>query len=138
MSTKSGQLDPARIREARILMQEEEKRGNKITFPESYDRVRAGGLKAVESIRQKLLRGEALTPSEQKVYDDSRRMSLIEQAQRTSTPPVTPPVTTPQTAPNINTPLPPEAVLHLREGVPTTFQNGQTWTLKDGMPVRVR
>lgn len=32
------------------------------------------------------------------------------------------------------TPPPPEAVAKLREGVPTKFKNGQTWTLKNGKP----
>lgn len=34
--------------------------------------------------------------------------------------------------------LPPGAMMKLKEGVETTFGNGQTWTLKNGVPVRVR
>lgn len=34
--------------------------------------------------------------------------------------------------------LPPEARDKLKEGQPTTFGNGQTWTLKDGKPVQVK
>lgn len=33
---------------------------------------------------------------------------------------------------------PPQALQHLKEGQPTTFANGQTWTLKGGKPVRVK
>ena len=33
---------------------------------------------------------------------------------------------------------PPQALQHLTEGSPTTFKNGQTWTLQNGQPVRVQ
>jgi hypothetical protein len=34
--------------------------------------------------------------------------------------------------------LPPEAVSQLKEGIHTTFANGQTWTLQQGKPVQVQ
>jgi len=34
--------------------------------------------------------------------------------------------------------LPPQAVARLQEGHETTFANGQTWTLRNGQPVKVR
>jgi hypothetical protein len=34
--------------------------------------------------------------------------------------------------------LPPEAQRNLKEGEPTHFRNGQTWTLRNGQPVRVQ
>lgn len=33
---------------------------------------------------------------------------------------------------------PPRALRSLQEGTPTTFQNGETWTLRNGRPVRLR
>ncbi len=36
------------------------------------------------------------------------------------------------------TQLPAKAAQHLKEGVNTTFANGQTWTMKDGKPVQVK
>lgn len=33
---------------------------------------------------------------------------------------------------------PPRALAALKEGVPTTFANGQTWTLKNGQPTRIK
>lgn len=54
------------------------------------------------------------------------------------------PVTAPKGAPNPSAPvmaldstLPASAVARLREGVVTQFANGQRWTLRQGMPVRV-
>jgi hypothetical protein len=35
-------------------------------------------------------------------------------------------------------PIPQHAVQHLTEGVPQTFSNGQTWTMTNGKPVRVK
>lgn len=37
-----------------------------------------------------------------------------------------------------NTLPPPRALQRLQEGVPTRFQNGETWTLRNGRPVRVQ
>ncbi len=37
----------------------------------------------------------------------------------------------------ITTPLPAQAVSQLKEGMQTTFKNGQVWTLKGGKPVKV-
>lgn len=63
---------------------------------------------------------------------------------------VRPPPTRNRAAPNLPTPqaapaaapaqggLPPEAVAKLREGHTTTFGNGQTWMLQNGMPVQVQ
>jgi hypothetical protein len=34
--------------------------------------------------------------------------------------------------------FPQEAMQHLQEGVPTQFKNGQTWTMTNGKPVRVK
>lgn len=54
------------------------------------------------------------------------------------------PVTAPRGAPNPSAPvmaldstLPASAAARLREGVVTQFANGQRWTLRQGMPVRV-
>jgi hypothetical protein len=44
----------------------------------------------------------------------------------------TPAPSAPQTA------LPPEAAKQLKQGEVTTFKNGQSWTIRDGKPVRVK
>lgn len=44
----------------------------------------------------------------------------------------------PPTAQAGNTQLPQSAVRHLKEGANTEFQNGQIWTLKGGVPTRVK
>ena len=51
----------------------------------------------------------------------------------TNSAPPTAPATQPAAQPTAATP----PVSALKEGVNTTFKNGQTWTLKDGAPVRV-
>ena len=43
-----------------------------------------------------------------------------------------------QGQPADSTTLPATAMQHLKEGVPTTFKNGQTWTLQNGNPVRIK
>jgi hypothetical protein len=48
-------------------------------------------------------------------------------------------MTMPLPPPSLSADLPPQAVLDsLEEGVITTFQNGQRWVRRDGVPVRVR
>jgi hypothetical protein len=46
----------------------------------------------------------------------------------------------PQAAPKASAQatLPPQAKAQLRDGVTTTFKNGQKWTLQNGQPVRVQ
>lgn len=43
----------------------------------------------------------------------------------------------PATAQGPSAGLPPEAVKQLKEGIVTTFRNGQKWTLKNGQPAKV-
>lgn len=94
------------------------------------------GDNTMETLRTKLAAGETLTAGEQKVYDDAIRSDpLARFLALTQAGGATPAAAT--AAPAAAETLPPEAVKQLKEGVVTTFQNGQKWTLKGGKPTKV-
>lgn len=90
-----------------------------------------------ENIYGKIAKGEKLTPGESKLYQDRLRADTLARLMETfglggST-------TAPNSSPvGGNTPLPAEAAGQLKEGTETTFGNGQTWTLVNGKPVRLK
>jgi hypothetical protein len=94
----------------------------------------------MESIRGKIAAGEPLTGGEQKVYDDALKADPLARflaLSQGSAAPAAPAASPAAPAASAET-LPPAAAKQLKEGIVTTFANGQTWTLTNGKPTRVK
>lgn len=99
------------------------------------------GDNTIEGIRTKIAAGETLSAGEKQVYDDAIRSDPLARFLALTQPggAAPAPAAPAAAAPAAATPaLPPEAAKQLKQGVVTTFGNGQKWTLQGGKPVQVK